>query len=134
MLVARCVCARSICLSLVQVALSMCLKWLQGYSDRILHVIPSEDYRWYHRDFATAYVRDKVAERYLRSRGLELLTTLMTDPTPEYAVLFGHLFEIHCLGKLAAGGRFPMRCLDEPGDRCMSETGAVQQAVCCHLM
>ena len=48
-------------------------------------------------------------------------------PPAEHAVLRGHLFEFYCLSKLAQGGRFPMRSLDEPGELCMPSNGAMQQ-------
>ena len=115
MLAVRCVCARSIWLSLFKAGINMCLEWVQELSDRLVHIIPRDDYMWYHRDLATAYVRVKVADRYIRSQGVELLTTLVTSPTPTYSVLFDHHFEIYCLAKLAEGGSFPMRSLDEPG-------------------
>ena len=100
---------------------------MQGESDRLLHVIPDESYTWYHRHFASLYVQDRLAEHYIKSRGLELRAMLMDRPTPEHSVLFGHLFKFYCLAKLAEGGRFPMRSLDEPGELCMPSIRAIRE-------
>ena len=95
------------------------LAYLQDYVDRLLHVVPNQNYDWYHRHFASAYVQDRLAECYIRSRGIELQTPLLYAPIPEHRTIFGHLFDFYCLAKLAEGGSFPMRSLDEPGKLCM---------------
>eukprot|EP00891_Asterochloris_glomerata_P000748 jgi/Astpho2/748/Aster-x0032 len=65
----------------------------QGQSDRLLHVIPNQEYTWYHRQFASIHVQDRLAEHYTGTKGLELRTLLMDSrPPAEHAVLRGHLF------------------------------------------
>ena len=69
--------------------------------------------------------------------GMKLQTAFIIPPSPttEHSVLYGHLFEMYCLAKLAEGGSFPMRSLDEPGELCMPSNGKAQlQTAFCHLM
>ena len=107
--------------------LNVSLASLQGHSDTLLHVIPTEDYWWYHRHFASAYIQDRLAEYYIRTRAMDMWTASSIAPTPVHATLCGHLFEFCCLENLAKGGRFPMRSLDVSSEVCMPSNAAFQR-------
>ena len=74
-----------------------------------------------------------MAERFVTTKGMELRAALLVPPAPEHGVLYGHLFEMYCLAKLAEGGSFPMRSLDEPGDFCMPSNGKFCETLLSHV-
>ena len=78
---------------------------LQGLSDRLTHVFPDKTFARHRLDFASVYVRDCLADRFIATKQRELRTFLIsyTADAMEYSVLWGHMFEFYTLSMLSAG-------------------------------
>ena len=64
-----------------------------------------ETFTRHHLDFASVYVRDRLADRFIAAKQRELRTFLIsyTADAMEYSALRGHMFEFYILSMLSAG-------------------------------
>lgn len=95
---------------------------VQDLVDRLTHIIPNGDLTGHHLDFASAYVRHALAERFIKTKQTDLRGFLLAyEPSgSKYSVLWGHMFEFYALSMLAAANSFKQRNMTTGKPPCCS--------------
>jgi hypothetical protein len=92
---------------------------------KVLHMIAGPDneipYRYLYADFASAYVADRVAQRFEEAVRADIERWVAgADASPLLASMRGHLWENVCHRLLARGGSFQVRRVDAAPDAATS--------------
>jgi len=83
-------------------------------SHNIFHLKPTDDFKDFQVCYASDYVAEMVALRFIREKQQDLVTFIQaSDGSSNFGVLRGHLFEGYCHNVLPKGGKFKIRSLED---------------------
>lgn len=88
------------------------------YSNKVVQIVPikGSNYEEYFVDFTSMYVRCQIVKHSMEHDRENFLKVLNTK-SPDIAVIRGHYFESFAHYKLAKGGNFSVKCLEDE-DEC----------------